>query len=105
MNTSQSTVDFILEQMSGAGRVSARKMFGGYAIYCHGKTVALVCNDELFVKITPAGKAFLSEYQEMPPFPGAKPWFFISGEYWDDHEWLSSLIRISLPQIPPPKSR
>ncbi|KVH66437.1 competence protein TfoX [Burkholderia ubonensis] len=105
MASSQSTVDFIVEQMAAAGAVSARKMFGEYGIYCDGKMVALVCDDRLFVKPTPDGKAFLGECEEGPPYPGAKPCFVISGERWDEHEWLSRLIRITAAQLPPPKPR
>ncbi|KVQ01136.1 competence protein TfoX [Burkholderia ubonensis] len=105
MASSQSTVDFIVEQMAAAGAVSARKMFGEYGIYCDGKMVALVCDDRLFVKPTPDGKAFLGECEESPPYPGAKPCFVISGERWDEREWLSRLIRITAAQLPPPKPR
>ncbi|KWC51974.1 TfoX/Sxy family protein [Burkholderia ubonensis] len=105
MASSQSTVDFIVEQMAAAGAVSARKMFGEYGIYCDGKMVALVCDDRLFVKPTPGGKAFLGECEEGPPYPGAKPCFVISGERWDEREWLSRLIRITAAQLPPPKPR
>ncbi|KVR49615.1 TfoX/Sxy family protein [Burkholderia ubonensis] len=105
MASSQSTVDFIVEQMAAAGAVLARKMFGEYGIYCDGKMVALVCDDRLFVKPTPDGKAFLGECEEGPPYPGAKPCFVISGERWDEREWLSRLIRITAAQLPPPKPR
>ncbi|KVU83744.1 competence protein TfoX [Burkholderia ubonensis] len=105
MASSQSTVDFIVEQMAAAGAVSARKMFGEYGIYCDGKMVALVCDDRLFVKPTPDGKAFLGECEEGPPYPGAKPCFVISGERWDEREWLSRLIRITAAQLPPPRPR
>ncbi|KVT72123.1 competence protein TfoX [Burkholderia ubonensis] len=105
MASSQSTVDFIVEQMAAAGAASARKMFGEYGIYCDGKMVALVCDDRLFVKPTPDGKAFLGECEEGPPYPGAKPCFVISGERWDEREWLSRLIRITAAQLPPPKPR
>ncbi|KVD10526.1 competence protein TfoX [Burkholderia ubonensis] len=105
MASSQSTVDFIVEQMAAAGAVSARKMFGEYGIYCDGKMVALVCDDRLFVKPTHDGKAFLGECEEGPPYPGAKPCFVISGERWDEREWLSRLIRITAAQLPPPKPR
>lgn len=57
MASSQGTVDFIVEQTAAAGTVSARKMFGEYGIYCDGRIVALVCDDRLFVKPTPEGRA------------------------------------------------
>jgi TfoX/Sxy family transcriptional regulator of competence genes len=36
--------------MKDAGAISYRYMFGEYAIYCDGKVVALVCDNQLFVK-------------------------------------------------------
>ena len=104
MSTKQSTVDFILEQMAEAGAVSSgKKMFGGYGLFYDGKILALVCDDELFIGIVPAGKVFVGDCQEKPPYQGAKPCFFISGEKWEDSEWLSHLVKISAEQLPVPK--
>lgn len=105
MSSKQSTVDFIVEQISSTGIVSAKKMFGEYGIYCGEKMVALVCDDQLFVKPTPDGKAFLGECAEGPPYPGAKRCFIITSEKWDDHEWLSHLIKITAAQLPIPKKK
>ena len=105
MASKQSTVDFIIDQISSAGVVSAKKMFGEYGIYCGEKMVALVCNDQLFIKPTLEGKAFLGECAEGPPYPGAKPCFIIPGEKWDDQEWLSRLISITATQLPVPKKK
>lgn len=105
MTSKQSTVDYILEQMEGAGKVSARKMFGEYAVYCSGKVVALVCDDQLFVKPTNAGKAFIGKPKEKPPYQGAKPCFLIAGDKWDDADWLSKLIDITVKELPLPKKQ
>ena len=35
MSSSPRNVDFILEQIGAAGTVSARKMFGEYAVFCN----------------------------------------------------------------------
>ena len=105
MSSNQSTVDFIVEQMAAAGAVSAKKMFGEYGVFCAGKMVAVICDDQLFVKPTSAGRAFLGTVQETPPFQGAKPYFLISGEQWDDSEWLSELIRLTSVELPLPKKK
>lgn len=102
MASKQSTIDFLLDQISRAGVVSARKMFGEYGIYCDGKMPALVCDDNLFIKITEAGRLFLGEVEEAPPYSGAKPYFLIPGEKWDDQEWLSELVAITAREIPLP---
>ncbi|MGD9591577.1 MAG: TfoX/Sxy family protein [Candidatus Berkiella sp.] len=105
MATSASTIEYILEQIAQAGKVSARKMFGEYAIYCNGKVVALACDDTLFVKPTLGGKKFIGKVIEAPPYEGAKPYYQISGEKWDDADWLSELIRISTNELPEPKPK
>lgn len=105
MGSKQSTVDFILEQIAGAGTVSQKKMFGEYGLYCDGKMVAMVCDDQLFLKITAAGKGFVGDCPEKSPYPGAKPCLLISGEKWDEHEWLTELVKISAAQLPMPKPK
>jgi hypothetical protein len=47
------TLQFLQEQMSGAGLITYRKMFGEYTMYCEGKVIALVCDDQLFLKQPP----------------------------------------------------
>ncbi len=105
MATKKSTIDYILEQIATAGVISARKMFGEYAVYCDGKVVALVCDDTLFVKPTKAGKKFIGTTTDAPPYPGAKPYFLISGELWEDADWLGELIRLSATELPLPKPK
>jgi len=106
MTTSQSTIDFLLDQLSGLPRVRARKMFGEYALYCDEKVVALVCDNQLFVKITPPGRALVGErYVEGEAYPGAKPSMAIGAEEIDDGERLCELIRITADALPAPKSK
>ena len=102
MATQQRTIDVILDQCRQAGSVTAKKMFGEFAIYCGGKLVALVCDESLFVKPTSAGKTYLVDVVEAFPYPGAKPSFLISGEMWDDAEWMSELIRVTAADLPTP---
>ena len=105
MATKQHIVDFILEQMSGVPDVTARKMFGEFAIYSTGKVVALVCDDQLFVKPTDAGEKFIGTVTEGEPYPGAKPCFLVEGDQWEDGDWLSELIRLTANALPMPKPK
>ena len=105
MTSRQSTVDFIVEQMASAGNVTAKKMFGDYGLYCDGKIVALVCDDQLFVKPTVAGKKFAGKCAEASPYKGAKPSLLISGDQIEDATWLSKLIRVSTVELPLPKKK
>ena len=42
---------------------------------------------------------------ESCPYPGAKPYFLISGNKWDDRAWLVNLIQISAAELPLPKKK
>lgn len=57
MGTSRQTMDFLLDQLDRALPITTRKMFGEYCVYWDGKPVAIVCDDQLFVKPTEAGRA------------------------------------------------
>ncbi|MEZ5314308.1 MAG: TfoX/Sxy family protein [Thermoanaerobaculia bacterium] len=70
MASDKGQLAFVLDQMSGAGEVRARAMFGDYGIYCDDRIVALFCDDRLFVKPTESGRALLEEVVEAPPYPG-----------------------------------
>jgi DNA transformation protein len=95
MATAQGTIDYLLDQASRAGTVTARKMFGEYAVYLSGKVIALVCDDELFIKPTEEGRTFLKEVHEAPPYPGAKMYFQISPDLWEDRDYLAEIFQIT----------
>lgn len=79
-------------------------MFGEYAIYYHGKVVALICDNQLFVKITESGKKFVGSIKLAPPYPGAKPHFLID-EQLEDRNWLTQLIALTARELPEPKAK
>jgi DNA transformation protein and related proteins len=105
VSSQQKTVDYILEQSAGAGTVTAKKMFGEYGMYCDGKIVALVCDDQLFIKPSQAGRDYLGEVTDGEPFPGAKPYFLIEGDRWDDADWLAGLVKATADDLPAPKPK
>jgi TfoX/Sxy family transcriptional regulator of competence genes len=104
MASDKNMLDFVLDQMSGAGVITAKSMFGEYGIYCEGKIVALFCDNQLFIKPTNSGRAFIQDLVEAPPYPGAKPYFLIE-EKIDDREWISKLISITYQELPLPKQK
>lgn len=104
MASEQTFVDFIVDQIENAGEISAKKMFGEYALYSGEKLFALICDNKLFIKPTQAGRAFIGDVVEAPPYPGAKPSFLIE-EKVEDRGWLSELVRISVAALPLPKPK
>jgi DNA transformation protein and related proteins len=92
MASSPTFAEFVLDQLAAAGAVHVKKMFGEYGVYCDGRIVALICDNQLFIKPTAAGRAFIGAPEESPPYTGAKPYFLIA-DGLDDSEWLSDLVR------------
>ena len=105
MASRQETVDYILDQIAGAGDVSARKMFGEYGLYCDGKFFGVVCDDTLFLKPTDPGRAFAGDVEEGSPYPGAKPHLIVSGDQLEDADWVSEFVRVTTAALPAPKPK
>lgn len=105
MASDPKTVAYIADQVSPAGDVVAKPMFGEFGIYCRGRMVALVCDDRLFVKPTEAGRAHAPDAAEASPYPGSKPCLVIDPERWDDRDWMITLFAASAAELPLPKPR
>lgn len=86
-------VEYVAEQMQQAGSIRSKKMFGEYGLYCDGMFFAVICDDQLFVKITPQGEAAFPDLPKVPPYPGAKDNFLV--EDVDDRDQLTRLVRIT----------
>ena len=104
MATDQKYVDFVLDQLQTVKEVTAKKMFGEYGVYSRGKIFGVICDNRLFIKPTSAGRAFIGDVVEAPPYKGAKPSFLID-EKIDDRQWLSELIRLTVEELPEPKPK
>jgi TfoX/Sxy family transcriptional regulator of competence genes len=104
MPTEQRIVDFITDQMDMPQHITSKKMFGEYSLYFDNKLFALVCDNKLFIKPTLAGRAYIKDVVEAPPYEGAKPSFLIE-EKLDDHAWLKKLVTITVQELPEPKPK
>lgn len=96
-------VQYIAEQLHGTGCIVYRKMFGEYGMYCDGKIFALICNNQLFIKITDAGRRLFPELREEAPYEGAKNYFWV--ENVDDRDALASLVTATCQALPEPKPK
>jgi TfoX/Sxy family transcriptional regulator of competence genes len=105
MATQQRTIDYLMEQATGAGTVSAKPMFGEYGVYVDGKMIGSVCDDQLFVKPTVSGRLHAEPVLDAAPYPGAKAHLLIEADRWDDAEWLRALLRLTAAELPTPKPR
>lgn len=105
MSTTQSTADFIVDQLAGAGNVYARKMFGEYGLYCNDKVVGFICDNQLFIKPSEASAPFVDATFEAPPYPGAKMYLCVPEEKWEDRQWLQEFVQQTAAALPAPKPK
>ena len=104
MGSSKEFMEYVAGQIEEAGEITYRKMFGEYGVYCDGRIFALVCDDQLFIKPTEAGRKFIGEPVEAPPYPGARMYFRIDDQI-EDVDWLSELVRVTVKELPPPRPK
>ena len=97
-------VEFVVGQFDRDCAVTYKRMFGEFGLYSDGKFFGVICDDQLFVKPTESGRAFIGEVVESPPYPGAKPSLLI-GDRIEDSRWLSELVRITARELPAPKPK
>lgn len=105
MATQDRTVAFLQEQLGSIDGLSIRKMFGEYGVWVDGKTIGLICNDQLFLKPTEAAKALAPAATQAPPYEGAKPNMVIDADQWEDREWLVELVQATAAALPAPKPK
>lgn len=96
-------VEYVADQLSDAGNITYRKMFGEYGMYCDGKIFALICENQLFIKITDAGRRLAPNLEIAPPYDGAKDYFLI--ENIDDREFITSFVMETCKELPMPKTK
>ena len=104
MASDLSLAEFIAEQMSNAGEITFKRMFGEFGLYCDGKIIGSVCDNRLYIKQTEAGRAFIGEVVEDSPYPGAKPQLLIEDKI-EDRKWLGQLVRLTADELPEPKPK
>ena len=90
-------VAYVVEQLREAGAVRSRKMFGEYGLFCDGIFFAVICDDQLFVKLTPQGEATFPDLPKAPPYAGAKDYLLV--EDVDDRDLLTTLVRVTCPAL------
>lgn len=94
-------VAFVCEQINSAGEITYKKMFGEYGIYCDGKLIGLICDNQFFVKKTEAGMQICPNCEEASPYKGAKAHLVIDNV--DDKALMARFISATYLELPAPK--
>ena len=104
MASDHNTVAYIVDQSGLGSRLEHRRMFGEYALYLNTKVIAFVCDNQLFLKPTDAGRALLGTPTEAPAYPGSKNYFLLD-EAIDDPELLRRAFEVTESALPLPKAK
>ncbi|MGI6250927.1 MAG: TfoX/Sxy family protein [Anaerolineaceae bacterium] len=104
MATDKEFITFLLDTLKPVGNISARPMFGEYGLYYEEKLIGLVCDNQMLIKITPAGWSVLGENAATgEAYPGSKPFFVIDNP--EDTELMAELIHKTWQELPFKKSK
>ena len=103
MASSKEYLDFILEQLSGLGRITARQMMGEYIIYYRGKIIGGIYDDRFLVKPVAAAKTKIPDAPMEKPYEGAKEMLLV--EDVDNSGFLCELISAMYEELPEPKKK
>ncbi len=71
MPLSDEFIDYIIDQLSAWGDVSARKMFGGAGLYCEGAMFGLIADDVAYLKVDDSNRKDFIKAGSSPfnPYP------------------------------------
>lgn len=97
-------INYVCDQIGDDCEVTYRHMFGGTTLYSKGKVVALICDNQLFVKPTEAGRSYIGDVTLAPAYEGSKDFFLIEDQV-DNADWLTELVRQTEQELPKPKPR
>jgi DNA transformation protein len=101
MAVSDDFLDFVLEQLSSWGQVTARKMFGGAGLYRDGKMFGLIADDVAYLKVDRSNRDRFLQAGSKPfrPYPEratVMPYYEIPPDILEDTETLVEWAKQSL---------
>lgn len=99
MKTSKEQALAILSKIESVADARIHPMMGEYLVYVDEKVIGQINHGDLFVKITPFGRAFASDLQSEPPYDGAKPQFVVPVAKIDDQAWLKEFLTGTTAQL------
>ena len=103
MASSETYLQFILDQLEGLEGITSRKMMGEYLLYFQGKVFGGIYDDRFLIKVTKAGRALLPHCEQELPYPGAKLMFLV--EDVDEKAFLQRLVVETSRELPEPKTK
>ncbi len=104
MATDAGFLQYVLDQAALGERLSARRMFGEYALYVDGKVVGFCADNRLLLKCVEQTRDLLCALPQQELFPGSKL-HALADEWLDDAEHLRSQLLQLAQRLPAPRPR
>lgn len=102
MATTVEYIEYVCEQIREIGDIRYKKMFGEYMIYVNDKPVAIVCDNNTFVKKLDCIKELMENAEVGVPYNGAKEHYILD---IDNSEFCKNVL-IEIEKVTPvPKPR
>ena len=101
MSVSRQYQDYVIEQLSTVGYVTAKKMFGGVGLYADGIFFALIANDTLYQKVDETNRldyesAGMDAFRPYPDKTRSMQYYEVPLEVLEGGEMLTDWARKSI---------
>ena len=101
MAVSDDFLNYVIDQLSSWGSVSARRMFGGAGLYRDGKMFGLIADDVAYLKVDDSNredfeKAGTTAFKPYPDKPVSMSYYEIPPEVLEDRKELAGWAQKSL---------
>ena len=109
MAVSDEFLEYIIDQLSMLGCVTARRMFGGAGLYCDGRMFAVVADDVAYLKVDDSNredfiKAGSSPFNPYPEIATGRSYYEIPPDILDNPgvlaEWAQRSLAIARKRKP-----
>jgi DNA transformation protein len=105
MGTRNEYLEFVVEWLGPLGKVTARAMFGGHALYCDGVVFALLADNTLYLKVDDETRERferlgLEPFRPYPDRPEVMQYYPPPAEFFEDaaimEEWGRAAVEAGL---------
>ena len=96
--------EYVCESFSAVGDIVIKAMMGGYLVYLNGKLIGDICDNELFLKRTPASDRLLADSELRYPYEGSKTLMHVFDRF-EDTDLIAELLEGMYAELPEKKPK
>lgn len=97
-------IEYVRESFSTVGDIVIKAMMGGYLVYLNGKLIGDICDNELFLKRTPASDRLLADSELRYPYEGSKTLMHVFDRF-EDTDLIAELLEGMYAELPEKKPK